>query len=169
MVKLQIGANTIYLTKQEQDFLFQLLDNNYEHIENSPTFNAIHNWLSELGCRPDVLKKTPEEMQKEVADYFADVARKIDEKKETSPFNEKWSYTDSKLNQEAPMVEDPWGDVRKNWSNLTNNSEGEIKQKVEDLYKEWSNVYESDDYKALRKLLGELLNGDNEKGYYVAL
>lgn len=168
MVKLQIGANTIYLTKQEQDFLFQLLDNNYDHIENSPTFNAIHNWLIDIGCRPDVLKKTPEEMQKEVADYFDSISKKV-EKKETTPLKEIWSYTDSKLNQKAPMVEDPWGDVRKSWSNLSNNSEGEIKQKVEDLYKEWSDVYEGDDYKALRKLLGELLNGDNEKGYYVAL
>ncbi len=150
MVKLQIGANTIYLTKQEQDFLFQLLDNNYNHIENSPTFNAIHNWLMDIGCRPDVLKKTPEEMQKEVEDYFDSISKKIEKK-------------------EAPMVEDPWGDVRKSWSNLVNNSEGETKKQIQDLRKEWSDVYEGDDYKALRKLLGELLNGDNEKGYYVAL
>ena len=143
MVKLQIGANTIYLTKQEQDFLFQLLDNNYDHIENSPTFNAIHNWLSELGCRPEVLKsKTPEEMQKEVADYFDSISKKVEKKG-------------------SIVMDDPWG----------NPETLKTKQELKDLYKEWSDVdlSKTTDYTALRKLLGELLKDDNEKGYYVAL
>ena len=51
MIKLQIGENTICLNKAEQDFLFQLIDEKYDYIQNIPTFNAIRNWMHEEGCR----------------------------------------------------------------------------------------------------------------------
>lgn len=56
MIKLQIGENTVCLTKEEQDFLFQLLDEKYDMVENIPTFNAIRNWMYAEGCRPSVVK-----------------------------------------------------------------------------------------------------------------
>ena len=58
MVKLQIGENLINLTAKEEDLFFELLDKNYDIIRNSPTFNAVHNWMKEDS---DLSKETVED------------------------------------------------------------------------------------------------------------
>lgn len=61
MVKLQIGENTVTLNAKEEDLFFELLDKNYDTIRNSPTFNAIYNWMKE---DHDLSKETVEHLQK---------------------------------------------------------------------------------------------------------
>jgi len=57
MLKLTIGENTVCLNAKEEDVFFELLDQNYSVIKNSPTLNAIYYWMKELGHD----RKTPVE------------------------------------------------------------------------------------------------------------
>lgn len=108
MLKLQIGENFVSLTTKEEDLFFELLDQNYNTIRNSPTFNAIYNWMKE--DETDLLSVDQQVLQ----------------------------------NQLEEFIEDPWTS-EKTKSKLT------------------------EDYTALGKLLANLLSGDKENGYYIAM
>jgi hypothetical protein len=143
MVKLQIGENTVTLTAKEEDLFFELLDKNYDTIYNSPTFNAIYNWLKE---DHDLSKETKEYLRGIPTVTVGDhqIPCKTIPELNKKEFGKKCDYYQDIKKEEQSTVEDPWTSEK-------------------------ANSLVTEDYAALRKLLGDLLNNDTENGYYIAL
>lgn len=162
MIKLQIGENTICLNKAEQDFLFQLIDEKYDYVQNIPTFNAIRNWMYEEGCRPSVVKVENKNSLPKASSFseLSKLSREFSDEKKDKVVEDPWDKT---------VIEDPWMYEKLKFEEkgkcVTCNSK--VHEKELEEYFERKQPQDEVQYKNLREILMKLLS-NNESGYYIA-